>query len=127
MKKKIILILAVLIVIAGAFFIINSKKSKKTEAREVIVKNMEIGTFIDSIDIEGNIEIKNQKDIYISKSQRVVDVLVEEGDEVKKGAILITFDPDERAAIERDIKSKEIEIEKEKINIKSYSLKISNL
>ncbi len=127
MKKKIFIISAVLILIAGTGFIINSKKSKKAEAKEVIVKSVEIGNFTDSIDVEGDIEIKNQKDIYISKSQRVVDVLVEEGDEVKKGAVLITFDPDERSEIEREIKAKEIEIEKEKINIKNYSLKISNL
>lgn len=127
MKKKIFIISTILILIAGIGFIINSKKSKKAEVKEVIVKKVQYGTFVNGIDEEGEVQVKDEKDIFVSKSQRIVDVLAEVGDEVKKGDVLITFDPDERESIEREIKAKKLEIEKEKINIKGYSLKISSL
>ena len=93
----------------------------------VIVKKVQYGTFVNGIDEEGEVQVKDEKEIFVSKSQRIVDVLAEVGDEVKKGEILITFYPDERESIEREIKAKKLEIEKEKINIKGYSLKVSSL
>ena len=68
MKKKILIIIVIIAVVAGGVLFINLKKGKQTEVKEVIAKKAEVGTFTNSVDVEGDIEIKNQKEIYVSKS-----------------------------------------------------------
>lgn len=125
MKKAVGAVLLLLVVAAGVFML--TKKEKKSELKEVIVKKVTTDRFIESIKVEGDIEIKDEKEIFLSKNQRVENVFVEEGDEVKKGEILISFDPDERESIIRNIKMKELEIEREKLKQKEYKFETSGI
>ena len=82
MKKAVGAVILLLVVAAGVFLL--TKKEKKSELKEVIVKKVTTDRFIESIKVEGDIEIKDEKEIFLSKNQRVENVFVEEGDEVKK-------------------------------------------
>ena len=125
--KKIIIIATIVIIGLTAAAIFSLKKENTKATTEVIVKKAEFSKFVESIKAEGTVEIKNDKEIFLAKNQRVETVPVEVGDEVKKGQVLITFDPDERETIIRNIKKKEISIEQEKIKLKGYQFDVSKV
>ena len=56
MKKAVGAVILLLVVAAGVFLL--TKKEKKSELKEVIVKKVTTDRFIESIKVEGDIEIK---------------------------------------------------------------------
>lgn len=127
MGKKIFVIVMILSLIGGGYYFYDKNNNKKIEIKEVVVETAKIGNIESSIKTEGTVEIKNEIDIYVSRTQRINKVLVEEGDEVKKGDVLITFDLQEINDIKRKIKKAKIEIENEKLNLKENEFLISDI
>ncbi len=125
--KKIILLIVIILAGLGTYQYIQTKKSNEKEIKQVVVENLKKENLHSSIEAEGTVEVTNEVDIYVSKSQRIDKVYFEEGDEVKKGEMLISFDPEERNDIKREIEKKKIEIENEKINLQEYRFEISKI
>lgn len=128
MKKK-LAILLIIAAIGGAAAIGfgGSAKNNTSELKEVIVKPAEKGTVIASVVAEGSVEVKNEESIYVSKSMRIDEVLFEEDDVVNIGDKLITFDPEERNDLIREIQVYELKIEEEKLNLEEEKFEISTL
>ncbi|MGM0508692.1 MAG: efflux RND transporter periplasmic adaptor subunit [Fusobacteriota bacterium] len=127
--KKIItgIILAIIIFGVGGFYYYRYKNSDENKISEVIVKTPQKGEIASSVKTEGTIEIKNEEVIFLSKAQRVEKVYVDEGDEVKKGDLLISFDPEEKEEIRQNISKKKIEIENNKMNLEENQFEVSNM
>ena len=88
MKKKIVgaIIIVTLIGIIG-FYIGNRNKVVQVDAAAAVEGNIE--KYVEEL---GIVKAKNQGDIYASTSGTVKEILVDIGDEVKKGDILIKLD-----------------------------------
>lgn len=127
MKKKLVIFILILILISGGCYYYNKNSGKNDEIKNVVIEKTKIGNIKKSIKSEGTVEIKNEVDIFISRAQRVNKVLVEEGDIVKKGDVLITFDKQEINDIKRKIEKTKIDIENEKLNLKEYEFIVSDI
>ena len=93
----------------------------------LVIKTAEKGSLRQTVFAEGNVEIKNEEDIYVSKAIRVDKVYFEENDTVKKGDMLISFYPEERNELKRNILLNELKIELEKLLIEENSFLVSNI
>jgi len=126
--KKIVGIITLIIILMGIGMVFYYKQgNKEAEIVEVVIKNPRTGSISESVETAGEVKIKNEEAIYISKNQRVTKVYVDEGDEVKKGDILISFDPDEKKEIERNIEKKNIEIKNYQMDLEEKRFKVSDI
>ncbi|OGS22100.1 MAG: hypothetical protein A3J83_03770 [Elusimicrobia bacterium RIFOXYA2_FULL_40_6] len=94
MKKAIIIIIAVLLVVSG--FLYFKGKKKKVNQMEI---NPEIGTIAVEFRLDASVEPRNRLEIKPSVSGRIEDVLVVEGQRVKKGEIIAWMSSTDRAAL----------------------------
>ena len=127
LKKIVIVSLISVLILGGIVYIKKDKKDKNANIKEVVVKEIKITDIKDVVKVDGTVEVKNEELIYLSKTQRVDEVFVEEGDEVKKGDLLANFDIDERNSIFRNIKLKNLEIKNEESSLREYEFEISDI
>ncbi|OQY08858.1 MAG: hypothetical protein B6I28_04055 [Fusobacteriia bacterium 4572_132] len=127
MKKIVGIITLLLVVIAMGAVFYSKKGNEEEKIMEVITKNPKIGSIALSVEADGEVKIKNEESIYILKNQRVTKVYVDEGDEIKKGDILISFDPEEKREIKRSIEKKYINIKNYEMDLEEKKFEISNI
>jgi HlyD family secretion protein len=78
------------------------------------------GNLESSVSGTGNIEAANRATLTSSSTGKIASVLVKQGDLVKKGQVLATFEQDEKSSnIENQIKSKKLDLEKQKIDLEN--------
>jgi membrane fusion protein, macrolide-specific efflux system len=102
LKRKIIIIPTIIIIlIAGAVFAVKATKAKKELLRISKLAPVKVakGRFIIKTQAAGTVEPENRVEIAPSVSGRVEEMLVKEGDLVKKGQILALISTTERAAL----------------------------
>lgn len=113
MKK---LWVAVLIVLVMASLISFSQYRKQHQQLDVNIAEVTQGSLSDTILASGNLEYHTQIQIRTEVTGRVIEVLVEEGDMVEKGQVLMRLDPTAFAAdVERVrelVKTQEIDIQR---------------
>lgn len=113
MKK---LWVAVLIVLVMASVISFSQYRKQHQQLDVNIAEVTQGSLSDTILASGNLEYHTQIQIRTEVTGRVIEVLVEEGDMVEKGQVLMRLDPTAFAAdVERVrelVKTQEIDIQR---------------
>lgn len=126
-KMAVFLIIAALGVGAAAFFSGANQNKKENDIKEVIVQSANTEEILQSVSAEGEVEITNEEEIYVSKSMRVDEVFVEENDTVKKGDKLLSFDPEQRNEIMRSIKTAKLKIREQKLSIEEYNFPVSTL
>ena len=68
------------------------------------------------IDVDGSVEANDTKKVFVDKKLKVKNVLIQEGDFVEKGQLLMTFDETERNNIKRNLEKEEINLSKLKRN-----------
>ena len=90
MKKWIIIAAAVVVV--AAFVVINMK-NQRSRATEVDVAEVELLELTEIVSASGQIQPKVSVDISSDITGKIVEVLVEEGDRVRKGDLLLRIDP----------------------------------
>ncbi|MDW8055755.1 MAG: efflux RND transporter periplasmic adaptor subunit [Elusimicrobiota bacterium] len=95
MKKKIIVITSILVLL-GIFVLLNKKLSSKPQFKEIEVVK---GDIISTFRISGTIEPRNRLAIRPQIAGRIEDILVSEGEKVKKGQIIAWLSSQERAAL----------------------------
>lgn len=125
MIKKIVILIVVIILALSIF--LGTKKEKTAEIKEVVLKEVVLGTLNKTIKADGLVEIKNEEKIYVSRSMRIDDVYFDEDDEVKKGDVLIRFDDEDRNNLIRQIKIKKIEIKNLNYNLSEYKFPVSDI
>lgn len=110
MNRKIIAVVAILLILgAGAFFFLRSG-SETVIYREVTVKQESLIQYVQST---GTVSPQNRLEIKPPVAGRIEEVLVKEGDEVKKGKILAWISSNERAALLDSVRTQgEAEIKK---------------
>lgn len=95
-KKRIIGILIIVAIIVSAGYMLSNKNTTiEVEVSEVTEGNVE--NFAEEL---GIVKVKQKETIHANLQGKVVEVLVEEGDIVKKGDILVKLDSEDQA---RDI------------------------
>ncbi|MDD2480950.1 MAG: efflux RND transporter periplasmic adaptor subunit [Lutispora sp.] len=90
-RKKLIVIIAIILILAalfGAKAVLSAKNNfKAVNAADAMKKNL-----VQSISITGNIKANESEEIMLPSTQKVQEVLIKEGQEVKKGQLLIRLD-----------------------------------
>jgi len=95
--KKIIVILVGLGLILGAIFLISKKKYK--DEKQMVEVKVERGDIVSIFRINGNVEPRNRLPIKPQIAGRIEDILVVEGQKVKKGQIIAYLSSSERSAL----------------------------
>lgn len=104
-------ILAVITILAAAFYISYNKK-EKVELPSYSGYKVKVSDLDNYIEASGIVEAKSTKSIYVDKPLKVKNLYFQEGDYIKKGDLIMTFDDEERNAILRNIEKQELKIKK---------------
>ena len=131
LKKRIISIVLALLIVGGCAF--GGVYAWQHRARkEVKVYNISEGFAMtdywgDTSHTDGQVTVEGMQQVYLSATQSVNEVLVHEGQEVKKGDVLLTYDTTltELEVRKKDVAVQQLELElenaqKELARVKSY-------
>ena len=111
MKKKIIIaVLLIVVLLLGFLFFKSSSKKDKNEVTYEIVK-ADKGDLQLFVEETGQVKSNNEISVYTSKKLMVSKRYFELGDTVKKGDVILTFDPTDKNAALRTIQEKKIAME----------------
>lgn len=78
----------------------------------------------DSQDSSGPVSTDKIQTVYLSATQTVTEVLVSEGDEVKEGDVLMTFDT---TLTELELERKRLEVEKQKLELNAAQARLRDI
>ena len=98
MKKVIKIIIAILLTVAILFGsvaglkIIRKKNAKKVQVYSVQEVEVDPSYFFEDSMSYGEISSDKVQSVFVSESQNVKEVLVQQGQKVKKGDVLLTYD-----------------------------------
>ncbi|MBM7074129.1 efflux RND transporter periplasmic adaptor subunit [Shewanella sp. 202IG2-18] len=126
MKKIIIIVLAV---VAFAGILISKQVTDNQDTVKLEVTHPSTGSIADTILASGNLVFNTQVQLRSEVTGRVAKVLVEEGQTVKKGDILMELDTKAfKADVERSkavVQASEIEIQKTHVNLKNIERQLT--
>ena len=116
MKKITVIFITIL-------FLVGCSKESKKEDNDVTysVETVEDAPTVGYINVDGKIEAKDTLGVFVDKKLKVKEVFVQEGDYVKKGQLLMTFDESERNNIKRELEKENLAISKLK---RDYNVEI---
>lgn len=115
-NKKIIVTFVIVAIFSGGLFFKLNSKNKNLKTYEVF--KVKIGNGKGYINASGKVEANDTKDVFVDKKLKVDQVFIQEGDFVKKGQLLMTFDETQRNNIKRNLERKKIQLNKQKRNLK---------
>lgn len=115
-KKKVIIISLIAVSVVG-IGISSYVKAKKAKVKQVTMAKVSKKNITKTVSATGSIEAKFRSDIALNPAQKVVKVLVAEGQQVKKGDILIQLDAS-------DFQS---QLDKQKINLSNAQATLRQL
>ena len=120
MKKKTIKIVSLLLVVVLLGILSIKLFSKKDDSSEVYyeVVKAERGNLELFVEESGEVKSNNEISVYTSKKLMVSKRYYELGDTVKKGEVILTFDPTDKNTALRSIQEKKIAVEQK---IRDYS------
>lgn len=127
MKKLIIAAVCVTVILGGTFgaYKINeSRKSKKAVAKVTPVSLMTDSYWGDELELSGMITSGNVQKVMLDNQKLIEEVLVKEGDTVKKGDPLMKYD---MTALELDAAQKENAVSMAEVNIKTAKKELTRL
>lgn len=127
MKKLIIAAVCVAVILGGTFgaYKINeSRKSKKAVAKVTPVSLMTDSYWGDELELSGMITSGNVQKVMLDNQKLIEEVLVKEGDTVKKGDPLMKYD---MTALELDAAQKENAVSMAEVNIKTAKKELTRL
>jgi len=91
MKKIWIILIAAFAIIAIIVFVV---KSKKDNPEAVTAENVELRNIIEIVTANGKVQPEIEVKISADVSGEIVELLVQEGDKVAKGELLLRINPD---------------------------------
>ena len=119
-KEKLkFIILLILIILGLVYYFTHGNKKEKIYINDYsymeVKKTDEIGT----LNLNGYIKANNPIGIFVDKKLKVKEVFIKNGDFVKKGQILMTFDDDETNKLNRNIEKERINLQKIQRDLKT--------
>lgn len=121
-KKKIIIILLAVIAVVG--ILVNKGIIGDKDGLSVDVARPIAGQVADSILASGNLVFKTQVQLRSEVTGRVVEVLVEEGETVNKGDVLMRLDT---RAIEAEVQRNQAIVTASELDIKRAEISLNNI
>ncbi len=123
-KRKIIAGLVVLVIISGSIFcLVKGKRENFKDERQInrISERVEKTDFKTTISASGQVMLEDEIEVYAEGEQnKIKSILVEEGDIVKEGDLLIEYDVEEKKEeLEKSIRDVKREIENANLSLKS--------
>ena len=112
-KKIKIIILSVAVLLLGTLLFKLFSKKEDNEVYYEVVK-AEKGNLELYVEESGEVKSNNEISVYTSKKLMVSKRYFELGDTVKKGEVILTFDPTDKSAAFRTIQEKRIELEQKR-------------
>lgn len=113
------IILLILIILGLVYYFTHENKKEKIYINDYsymeVKKTDEIGT----LNLNGYIKANNPIGIFVDKKLKVKEVFIKNGDFVKKGQILMTFDDDETNKLNRNIEKERINLQKIQRDLKT--------
>jgi len=113
------IILLILIVLGLIYYFTHRNKKEKIYVNDYsymeVKKTDEIGT----LNLNGYIKANNPIGIFVDKKLKVKEVFIKNGDFVKKGQVLMTFDDDETNKLNRNIEKERINLQKIQRDLKT--------
>ena len=113
------IILLILIILGLVYYFTHGNKKEKIYINDYsymeVKKTDEIGT----LSLNGYIKANNPIGIFVDKKLKVKEVFIKNGDFVKKGQILMTFDDDETNKLNRNIEKERINLQKIQRDLKT--------
>ena len=113
------IILLILIVLGLVYYFTHRNKKEKIYINDYsymeVKKTDEIGT----LNLNGYIKANNPIGIFVDKKLKVKEVFIKNGDFVKKGQVLMTFDDDETNKLNRNIEKERINLQKIQRDLKT--------
>ena len=113
------IILLILIILGLVYYLTHRNKKEKIYINDYsymeIKKTDEIGT----LNLNGYIKANNPIGIFVDKKLKVKEVFIKNGDFVKKGQVLMTFDDDETNKLNRNIEKERINLQKIQRDLKT--------
>ena len=111
--------LLILIVLGLVYYFTHRNKKEKIYINDYsymeVKKTDEIGT----LNLNGYIKANNPIGIFVDKKLKVKEVFIKNGDFVKKGQVLMTFDDDETNKLNRNIEKERINLQKIQRDLKT--------
>ena len=113
------IILLILIILGLIYYFTHRNKKEKIYINDYsymeVKKTDEIGT----LNLNGYIKANNPIGIFVDKKLKVKEVFIKNGDFVKKGQVLMTFDDDETNKLNRNIEKERINLQKIQRDLKT--------
>ena len=113
------IILLILIILGLVYYFTHGNKKEKIYINDYsymeVKKTDEIGT----LNLNGYIKANNPIGIFVDKKLKVKEVFIKNGDFVKKGQVLMTFDDDETNKLNRNIEKERINLQKIQRDLKT--------
>ena len=113
------IILLILIILGLIYYFTHRNKKEKVYVNDYsymeVKKTDEIGT----LNLNGYIKANNPIGIFVDKKLKVKEVFIKNGDFVKKGQVLMTFDDDETNKLNRNIEKERINLQKIQRDLKT--------
>jgi HlyD family secretion protein len=103
--KKIIVGIMAIIVIGGGFTYYKTTQTKEIP-NKYNVFNVQKSTFKKIVEADGVVQARDTKLVYADRSLKVDEVFYSAGDYVKKGEIIMVFDPEDKNTVIRNLKKK---------------------
>ena len=118
-RKKLIRRIAIIFIIALLLLTFFSNTIMNYSLPEISTVTVSRGSVSEKVRCQGTVEVSKDIDVTVSGERVVKEVLVEDGDEVKEGDVIMTFDASANDAIaeaERDLETLEVDYEKTKLD-----------
>jgi len=117
--------LVLVAILAVGWLWLQQREKPATGALTRVTAPVQRGTIAAAISGTGSIEPAERKTIAAAKAGTVAEVRFKDGDLVRKGDVLVTFEREDDNA-ERQIENKEISLEKAKLDLESLQLQYKN-
>lgn len=121
MKKKIIIAIGILCIGgAGTFAFYKTNMQKKEILPSAVYTVAETQKVVSNVEADGVVSFKDKENIYAKNNGKVEDILVEDGDSVNKGDLLIKYDTSPIDKLNKQLQDA-------KLNLKSANIALEGL
>ncbi len=101
---------------AGSYFLWSSPNEKPLQAAWQTTQ-VRKGSLESKISGTGNIQAADRQTLTAQTTGTIASVMVKEGDKVKKGQVLATFEEEDQSSIQSQIRSKELDLQKKRLDL----------
>lgn len=126
MKKITILLIFISFATYFTYRTFYKDRQKEGSLAEYTAYEIKIANFENFIEIEGKVEAKNTRKIFVDKSLKVKDLFFDVGDFIREGELIMTFDEEERNRLLRNLERESLELNLLKRDL-SHLKKLYNL